>query len=120
MQALAAAGSYAAALEVYRDLRLLLHRELNTEPDAVTTDLFQRIRSEARRRAQPRPAATDDRAAPTHRHGASALTQQLTAVPSHRIPRPLTRLIGREQEVREIRAALARNRLVTLTGAGGV
>ena len=44
MQALAAGGNYAAALHCYRELRLLLHRELNTEPDAETQTLFQQIR----------------------------------------------------------------------------
>src|SRR2546426_1154014 len=41
MQALAAGGNYAAALLAYRELRLLLHRELNAEPDAATAALFQ-------------------------------------------------------------------------------
>src|SRR5205085_1156319 len=36
------------------------------------------------------------------------------------LPRPLTGLIGREQEVREIQARLIAARLVTLTGTGGV
>ena len=51
MQALAAGGNYAAALLCYRELRLRLHRELNTEPDAETQTLFQQLRSEARRLA---------------------------------------------------------------------
>src|SRR5262249_59338303 len=51
MQALAAGGNYAAALLCYRELRLHLHRELNTAPDAETQTLFQRLRSEARRLA---------------------------------------------------------------------
>src|SRR6185437_1838395 len=49
MQVLAASGNYAAALHCYRDLRLHLHRELNTEPDAETQTLFQQLRGEARR-----------------------------------------------------------------------
>ena len=51
MQALAAGGSYAAALLVYRELRQRLHRELNAEPDAETQTLFQQLRREARRLA---------------------------------------------------------------------
>jgi DNA-binding SARP family transcriptional activator len=61
MQALAAGGNYAAALLAYRDLRLLLHRELNAEPDSTTTALFEQIRSAERRRAQdaaPAPPGT--------------------------------------------------------------
>ena len=51
MQALAAGGSYAAALLCYRELRLRLHRELNAAPDAETQTLFQQLRSEGRRLA---------------------------------------------------------------------
>jgi DNA-binding SARP family transcriptional activator len=51
METLAAAGSYAAALLVYRELRLRLHDELSTEPDTETQALFQRLQSDARRRA---------------------------------------------------------------------
>jgi predicted ATPase/class 3 adenylate cyclase len=55
MQTMAAGGNYAAALLAYRELRLLLHREMNAEPDAQTTALFQQIRAEARRRAEAPP-----------------------------------------------------------------
>jgi predicted ATPase/class 3 adenylate cyclase len=51
MQALAAGGNDAAALLTYRELRVLLHRELNAEPDPETQALFQQIRAEAREKA---------------------------------------------------------------------
>jgi DNA-binding SARP family transcriptional activator len=54
MQSLAASGNYAAALMTYRELRHLLHRELNAPPDPETTALFQQIREEARRLAAAR------------------------------------------------------------------
>ena len=38
----------------------------------------------------------------------------------HRLPVPLTSLIGRDEEIREIVARFDRLRLLTLTGAGGV
>src|SRR5207248_9807484 len=47
MAALAAGGSYAAATQVYHELRGRLHRELNTQPDAETTAVFQQLRAEA-------------------------------------------------------------------------
>jgi predicted ATPase/class 3 adenylate cyclase/DNA-binding SARP family transcriptional activator len=54
MQALAAGGSYAAALLVYRDLRQRLHCEIHAEPDPETQALFQQIRAEAREKAGAR------------------------------------------------------------------
>jgi len=44
MQVLACSGNHAAALQVYRDLRLRLHRELSVPPDRETTALFDVIR----------------------------------------------------------------------------
>src|SRR5579863_3020694 len=38
---------------------------------------------------------------------------------STNLPRPLNRLIGREQELREIKRLLRTTQLLTLTGAGG-
>lgn len=43
-----------------------------------------------------------------------------TPVAAPSIPVQLTRFIGRATEIEELKAALAENRLVTLTGAGGV
>jgi predicted ATPase/class 3 adenylate cyclase len=51
MQVLAAGGNYAAATQAYRELRLLLHRELNAVPDPETQGLFEQIRAEARDKA---------------------------------------------------------------------
>src|SRR5262249_14422631 len=48
MQVLAASGNYAAAVEVYRELREGLHREINAAPDPQTQALFQQLRAEAR------------------------------------------------------------------------
>ena len=42
------------------------------------------------------------------------------AATRHDLPAQLTRFIGREKQIDEIRGILATNRLVTLTGAGGV
>jgi DNA-binding SARP family transcriptional activator len=51
MQALAATGDLAAATQVYRDFRLLLHRELNAAPDPETLDTYRQIQAEVRERA---------------------------------------------------------------------
>src|SRR5207245_2416856 len=56
MLVLANRGSYAAALQAYRELRQHLHRALNAEPDPETVALFQQIRAQARQRASaPQP-----------------------------------------------------------------
>jgi predicted ATPase/DNA-binding CsgD family transcriptional regulator len=46
------------------------------------------------------------------------MTQRQEASPNN-LPRPLNRLIGREQELREIKRLLPTTQLLTLTGAGG-
>jgi DNA-binding SARP family transcriptional activator len=52
MAVLAAGGNYAAALESYRALHQHLHREQNVTPAPETTALYQRIRTEARKKAE--------------------------------------------------------------------
>jgi len=53
MQALAAAGDHSGMTQAYRDFRLLLHHELNIQPDATTQALFQQLRQQARQPAYP-------------------------------------------------------------------
>jgi class 3 adenylate cyclase len=66
MEALALGGNYAAAAQTYRDLRLLLHRELNAEPATETQALYQQLREEGRRRgAAPRPDLSRSLPVPT-------------------------------------------------------
>src|SRR5262249_28616426 len=130
MRALAAGGSSAAALLAYRELRLLLHREINAEPDPETRALFEQIRGEARTRAAspalvlaPDPSGPVPR--PAIRHEALPdFSVDFSPVPSrgrpsHNLPLELTRFVGREREIEEVRRLLGAGRLVTLTGAGG-
>jgi predicted ATPase/DNA-binding SARP family transcriptional activator len=115
MQTLAAGGHHAAALQVYRELERLLQREFYTEPAAETTVLFRQIRDEARREAREgERERTDGRFPPSLPHSLSP-----SLLPS-RLPQPLTPLVGREQEIREIKGYLANVRLVTLVGPGGI
>jgi predicted ATPase/DNA-binding SARP family transcriptional activator len=118
MQALAAGGNYAGATKTYRDLRLLLHRELNAEPDAETAALFQQIRAESRQRTLSRRTSSDER--PTV--GAASFTTSPphpSGSPPHNLPRQLTRFIGREREMTEVKRLLSTAALLTVTGAGG-
>lgn len=107
LRALAAVGDYANVTATYRELRLRLRNDLNTEPSRETQELYQRLRSDGRSGvppAAPRPIAP---------------VPVASAVPI-RVPRPLTPLIGRSREVEEITSALRGTRLMTLTGSGGV
>jgi non-specific serine/threonine protein kinase len=112
MQALAADGDYAAAVKVYRDLRLLLHQELHTEPDPETKALYSRLREEASTQAQTR----------TLEHPNARTSEPL--IPH--LPAPWTRFFGREEEIARLHALLAPSapvssspRLLTLAGPAG-
>jgi DNA-binding SARP family transcriptional activator len=85
MQTLADAGSPSAALQCFRDLRLLLAHELRAEPAPETTALYRQIRADARRLLQ---------------HPPSSLVLPRAAAPRH-IPHPRTTFLGRAREVEE-------------------
>jgi predicted ATPase/DNA-binding SARP family transcriptional activator len=116
MQSLADAGEYAAATQTYRDLRLLLHRELNAQPAPETSALYQQLRAEARAHA------AHDLQSTTGGRSRATLTPAGNRPSSEvgHIPHSLTPLIGRGSELQAIAAVLSTSRLVTLTGAGGV
>jgi DNA-binding SARP family transcriptional activator len=129
MQVLAAGGNYAAALLVYRELRQRLHREINAAPDPETTALSQRLRDEARQRAQvPRDQGdhgTRYRVRPERSYQLAAdLPSDFPPLRSldafrHNLPLQLTSFVGREWEMREVTQLLHQRRLLTLTGAAG-
>jgi len=102
MQALADCGDRAAVKQVYRDLRLLLHRDLNADLAPETDALYRNLLARETRPLALRPASPPP------------------AGPPRRLPVPLSDLIGREQEIEEVVGWLGRSRLVTLVGTGGV
>ena len=109
MTALAQSGDWGAAMLTYRDLRLQLQRELRVEPATETRELYQHLRTEARRRAD-RPDGLAIGASPS----------KPTPLTAGVLPRPLTEMVGRDQEATAIGAHLFQSRMVTLTGPGGV
>ncbi|WP_350279864.1 BTAD domain-containing putative transcriptional regulator [Kribbella sp. HUAS MG21] len=92
LKALYRAGRQHDALRAYAVLRDALADELGADPGPELTELHQAIL-----RHEPWLSAT-----------------------SSRLPAPLTELIGREDTLAEAQDQLARNRLVTLVGPGGV
>ena len=91
-------------MQTYRDLRLLLRRELNTDPDPTTLALFQQVRAKARRQREIPPGVPSPPTDP----------------PARQMPYPLTALVGRKAELEQIVPTLSAARLLTLTGPGGV
>lgn len=106
MKALGQTGDYISVERQYRELRRALRDELNIEPAQETVELYRNLMQEQRQPA-------------SH----SALPRRSVLADTVRfdnIPRPLGELIGREKEQTEITALLRNERLVTLTGTGGV
>jgi predicted ATPase/DNA-binding SARP family transcriptional activator/Tfp pilus assembly protein PilF len=101
LQALIAQGDLSGATEVYRRFRLLLHRELQTEPSPETAALYQRIRAQVQEGVLTSPNVSP-------------------AAPPRHLPHPLTKLIGRTGERAALQSLLTSTRLITLTGAGGI
>ena len=86
-------------------------------------DSYARPARPAGRGAGPGPRPRAGRAAPGDPGpgpGARRPVRAPPARPATNLPAPLTELIGRDEALAEVRALLAAERLVTLTGPGGV
>jgi predicted ATPase/DNA-binding SARP family transcriptional activator len=102
MLALYRTGRQAEAVHSYSELRGRLADDLGLDPGPDVTALYQAMLQQA-------PSLQGVQAPPT-----------LAARPRTNIPATLTDLIGRTAAVAEVSAVLNENRLVTLTGPGGV
>ncbi|MFI2210374.1 BTAD domain-containing putative transcriptional regulator [Streptomyces sp. NPDC020141] len=102
IRALYLAGRQSAALSSYAELREHLADQLGLDPGPELAALHRSILTQdPSLTAVPSPATT-------------------AARPPSNVPGALTELIGRDEAVAELGAALAAHRLVTLTGPGGV
>lgn len=146
METLAAMGQPGDAVQTYRELKLTLAQELDTEPAPETTAVYQRIREQARHTALATVTAGRTSTAVHRRRRlggrsgkeahfrsaivlpdppngppaiASAWRARQPGVPVHNLPRLLDRFIGRVDEREEIKARLFQTPLVTLVGPGG-
>jgi predicted ATPase/DNA-binding SARP family transcriptional activator len=104
----AGSGQRELALAQYDRLVMLLDRELAFAPEPDTTTLVESIRSSAFPVGEPPNSG-----------GVVAARRRQPAAFSN-LPAPVSQLIGREQEIAEVRQLLATTRLVTLTGPGGI
>jgi predicted ATPase/DNA-binding SARP family transcriptional activator len=93
IDALAGLGRRWEAIETYERLRDALDEEYAAEPEPKTKALYRRLLTGGK----PIPAATP-----------------------HNLPEPTTSFVGRRRLLTELNASLARTRLLTLTGVGGV
>lgn len=95
------AGQHSAALKQYQTCEQLLRKELNLDPQPETRALYKQIR---KREIKPIP-----------------VKEQIEPItPKHNLPVQLSSFIGRDKEQDEITNLIAKNRLVTLAGAGGI
>jgi len=113
MRLLAMRGQRAAALAQYETCRRGLMAELGVEPSPETTELYEQIRAGEVGKAGAVPREE-------RRPQESLLSFGDQPQPKHNLPVQLTRLIGREKEICQVKQLLENHRLVTLTGAGGV
>jgi predicted ATPase/DNA-binding SARP family transcriptional activator len=95
MRIYAANGQRGAAMTQYRICQRLLRMELGIEPAVETTRLFESIRDSEPGRVMGKARQTN-------------------------LPAQLTRFIGREKEIAALCELISRERMVTLTGPGGV
>jgi len=109
MLALYRSGRQAEALEAFLDARRVLVDELGIEPGRELRELHQAIL--AQDPALDGPPATGV---------GSPERERLAREPSAGVPRPPTRTVGRDADLRRVREALEDARLVTITGPGGV
>ncbi|MDQ2732668.1 MAG: NB-ARC domain-containing protein, partial [Armatimonadota bacterium] len=120
MRTLAKGGDEGAALQVYADLRHFLHAQYGAEPEEETYRLHRLIGAGVRRRLQARNAPTEPIRPETPHAGTAVRNARAESSSGASLPRPLTTLLGREAELREIEVRLFSSRLVTLVGPGGV
>jgi len=100
----AQSGDRASVSRIYRTCVTVLERELGVEPSPATVQAYETFSAQATNWTfSPEPL---DQAAREPLH--------------HNLPVSLTSFIGRAQELEQVKALLTKQRLVTLSGPGGI
>jgi predicted ATPase/DNA-binding SARP family transcriptional activator/Tfp pilus assembly protein PilF len=120
LETLVARGDFASAQQAYREFRLRLREEMQSDPAPETTALYQQIRARARKGPVMPPRASDKGTIATSASSSERDSEIRTVSPPTNLSEPLTSFIGREKEVGEAMILLEKSRLLTLTGTGGV
>ncbi len=112
MRALEQVGRRTDALRQFQDYRLVLQREIGTEPSAPLVELDRAI-----------AAGADLEMFRRSRHPAWArrrgLMPGVAVTKRPAVPIPLSSFVGRAKEMAELGVLLKNHRIVTLTGSGG-
>ena len=109
IEALFRYGSAAEATQTYRDLRVLLRNELNSDPDPATSALYQKYKLQSRAELV---TGTNSQAEPP--------PAQQSVVLQRAIPHLSVKLLGREELCAEAINLLGATQVLTLTGMGGI
>jgi predicted ATPase/DNA-binding SARP family transcriptional activator len=110
-------GRRQQALAQYHQLRELLRRELEAEPDPETKRLYQAVLMGRLAGRPPDVAAPAPRPMPALRAASPPVHAEHSA--HDNLPLQLTSFIGRDQEAEELTRVLVATRLLTLMGPGG-
>ena len=119
----ALAGQQSAALRQYDECVRLLDEELGVPPEAETTELHEAIRTRRFPAEDDRVTrGQDDKRTVAGQPGIPSSGYLVIPSPLHNLPPQATPFVGRQREVEALRGLLSApaNRLVTITGVGGI
>ena len=123
MHAMAAQGQQSLALRQYESCRRTLQQELNVPPSLETTQLYEQIRAGKFDKVTRWQGDKVTGAKVTIDHpGTLSPPHPVIAVPLHNLPASLPPLVGRTQQVEQLRTLLhsPTERLLTIVGMGGM
>ena len=113
MVAYASSGEPAKAVAAYERYAQALQKNLGLKPSEQTRMLYKRLKISGNLGGMVEDTQKSRREMP-------AENSPLPNVRRSNLPKPLTTFIGREQEIRQVEHMVSANRLVTITGSGGV